>query len=1104
MKRSKLIVLVLALVMSFAMFAVACDDSPATPPDPGPGQDVVYTVTFKDGDTTVKSVNVNAGSALAAADIPAAPAAAEDKAFDGWFAGDAEVAAGYTPTADVTASAKYTQLKKVEFKIDGNTVKTVYVRPGAKLADEQLPEEVDKPAYSFAGWYVGDELFDTDEDTVESDVVLEADYVRIAYIVKFVNGDDEVSVKYIDLGQDAKLSAADIPSAPAAGQGEIFLGWYSGSVKAEVNAAISADTVFEAAFVSEASYDGVWYNDELCLMAVLDYEDGINAVNVMGKTNKEFTYDAANGSCSYSEGALSSKKTYKLTAVGDVLLIDFTEYDDVEENFVTTTYALTKGAPVDYAGKYVKDGVNSDYITVTDGGVIPYFKSSNIFYARLYADGDAYKLAYKNYDYSDLTVADAEIDDKGNIVVTGGTGVNNSYKGMFVKDVTAVSSYNYDSSYYLYDYTLTGGEHLYVYNDNFQSFSYATVEGTVELDAVLTVSVGEKEYIVKIVSSYQMEFASDERGVYTGTVEETETTLFLDGFGTATAGGNEESSIDYYMIGNTAVFADGDGGAAIVDKAAKTFELAVEDGKQAEFSEFDGSVKLKLDGYGGVVETNYSYRYIGTYEFDADGSAVTITGTDRSDGVYNVLEGGKVLESEDGDTVFIDDSYIVQSGIQAFVGDNDGWWQKEDDASVYVAIDTEKGKITYNGEVKDYETNWNGTKLEFNIYMGSPSYKTVYYTVTVVGGKLNISYVDSDETPVTETYVSAPQPVIEKNAFDGVWTGNDMNFWFDGYSAVVVDSTKTTYTVEADVASFSANGVDFTAVFKGDNLTITWDDGEYNGNYEAAPAVLDAFAGKWNPPAEEYYQYILTFSGAGVVRVYRETAYSTTDVYVKYTVSDGKATFSADYNDWTCTMGVDNTMEVVALDSDGYGVFNDGTFTKETEVTESDAIAGTYTYDDWSLAFDGFGQVTVTRGGDEETVSYSLSGKTAEFTALTCDFECTIKDNGNLNVIADYGDTFNNVEFVKQASEELDAFAGTWNGTNVSSNVLIFDGKGGGSFNGIAFTYVVEGSVAKISAFGSFDGETNTATMTDGSISVSFDDSYGENAYSDTFTKQAA
>ena len=636
------------------------------------------------------------------------------------------------------------------------------------------------------------------------------------------------------------------------------------------------------------------------------------------------------------------------------MLIDFTEYDDVEENFVTTTYALTKGAPVDYAGKYVKDGVNSDYITVTDGGVIPYFKSSNIFYARLYADGDAYKLAYKSYDYSDLTVADAEIDDKGNIVVTGGTGVNNSYKGMFVKDVTAVSSYNYDNSYYLYDYTLTGGEHLYVYNDNFQSFNYATVEGTVELDAVLTVSVGEKEYIVKIVSSYQMEFASDERGTYTGTVEETETTLFLDGFGTAIPDGDAENSIDYYMIGNTAVFAGGTGGAATVDKAAKTFELAEADGKQAEFSEFDGSVKLKLDGYGGVVETNYSYRYIGTYEFGADGSVVTIAGTDSSDGVYNVLEGGKVLESEDGDTVFIDDSYTVQSGIQAFVGDNDGWWQKEDDASVYVAIDTEKGKITYNGEVKDYEANWNGTKLEFSIYMGSPSYKTVYYTVTVVGGKLNISYVDSEETPVTETYVSAPQPVIEKNAFDGVWTGNDMNFWFDGYNTVVVDATKTTYTVAADVASFSANGLDFTAVFKGDNLTITWDDGEYTGDYEAAPAVLDAFAGKWK---NDDNSIIMQFSGAGVVFV---TA-SFGEDYVEYTLSGNVVTFNADYEDWTCKLEDGQ----ITLTSDCYGDPGSyfGTFTKETEVTESDAIAGTYTYDDWSLAFDGFGQVTVTRGG---------------------------------------------------------------------------------------------------------------------------------------------
>ncbi len=1101
MKRSKLIVLVLALVMSFAMIAVACDDSADTPPAPE-----VYTVTFKDGDTTVKSVDVNAGSALAAADIPAAPATGEDKAFEGWYAGDTAVAAGYTPAADVTASAKYTQLKKVDFKIGDEIVKTVYVRPGAKIAADQLPAEVDMPAYSFAGWYVGDEPFDTDEDTVDADIVLEADYVKIAYVIKFVNGDDEVSVKYIDLGQDAKLSASDIPAGPSAGQGEIFLGWYNGAVKAEPNAAISADAVYKAAFVSETSYDGVWYNDDEGLMAVLDYNEGITAVTVMGKTNKEFTYDAAAGTCSYSEGAYISKKTYTLTVIGDILTIGFAEYNEYEE-YVTTTYALTKGTPVDYAGKYVKDSVNSNYMTVTDGGVISYYNTSSIYYARLFADGSAYKLAYRVNASADVITADADIDEKGNIVVTGGTGVNNSYKGMYVKDVADVSHYNYDSSYYLYDYTLTGGEHLYVYNDNFQSFSYATVEGTVETDAVLTVTVGDDEYVVKIINSYKMEFASDERGEYTGVGTDVEgMILFLDGFGTATAEaegpGSELVSIDYYMIGNIAVFADGGSGAMTIDKSAMTFGPAVSDGKEASFSEYDGSAKLKLDGYGGVVETYYSNRYVGTYEFGSDGNTVTITGTYSSDGVYNVLESGKVLEGDDESNVFIDDTYTVQSGIQDFVGANDGWWQSEADAAVYVVIDTEKSKITYNGEVINYDVNWRGTKLEFRIYVSGSGY--IYYTVTVVGGKLNISYVDTDETPVTETYVSAPQPVIEKNAFEGVWTGNGTDFWFDGYNVVVIDSTKANYSVADGVASFSANGMDYTATFSGSDLTITWNDGEYDGNYTAAPAELDEFAGKWNPPSSEYYQYILTFSGAGIVRVYRETSYSTTDKYVEYTVSSGTATFSADYNDWTCTMGVDNTMEVVALDSDGAGVFNDGTFTKVTESTELDAIAGTYMFDTWSLVFDGLGQVTVTRGAEEETVNYTLSGKIAEFTALTCDFECTIKDNGNLNVLADYGDTFNNVEFVKQASEALDAFAGTWNGTNISSNVLIFDGNGSGSFNGTAFTYEIVGNVANISAFGAFDGDTNTATITDGTISVSFDDSYGENAYSDTFTKQTA
>lgn len=1065
MKRSKLIVLVLALVMSFAMIAVACDDSADTPPAPE-----VYTVTFKDGDTTVKSVDVNAGSALAAADIPAAPATGEDKAFEGWYAGDTAVAAGYTPAADVTASAKYTQLKKVDFKIGDEIVKTVYVRPGAKIAADQLPAEVDMPAYSFAGWYVGDEPFDTDEDTVDADIVLEADYVKIAYVIKFVNGDDEVSVEYIDLGQDAKLSASDIPAGPSAGQGEIFLGWYNGAVKAEPNAAISADAVYKAAFVSETSYDGVWYNDDEGLMAVLDYNEGITAVTVMGQTNKEFTYDAAAGTCSYSEGALSSKKTYTLTVIGDILTIGFAEYNEYEE-YVTTTYALTKGTPVEYAGKYVKDSVNSSYMTVTDGGVISYYNTPNIYYARLFADGSAYKLAYRVNASADVITADADIDEKGNIVVTGGTGVNNSYKGMYVKDVADVSYYNYDSSYYLYDYTLTGGEHLYVYNDNFQSFSYATVEGTVETDAVLTVTVGDDEYVVKIINSYKMEFASDERGEYTGVGTDVEgMILFLDGFGTATAeaegSGSELVSIDYYMIGNIAVFADGGSGAMTIDKSAMTFGPAVSDGKEASFSEYDGSVKLKFDGYGGVVETNYYNRYVGTYEFGSDGNTVTITGTDSSDGVYNVLESGKVLEGDDESNVFIDDTYTVQSGIQDFVGANDGWWQSEADTAVYVVIDTEKSKITYNEEVINYEANWRGTKLEFRIYVSGSGY--IYYTVTVVDSKLNISYVDTDETPVTETYVSAPQPVLDADGYESIYVGvKDSNLFI-----ITLDGFK----------GANLNGEEAEYVINGNKIMV---GDEYVGGYE-----IDLTSKK----AEYYYDGMATGSAFNIINIagywknsnnvivqfLTDGTVSYDGNVVSYNVSAGKITFTANYNDYTVT-GVDTANDKITISYYDGDAMTDVALEYERYVPVADAIAGTYTFDTWSLVFDGFGQVTVTRGAEEETVNYTLSGKIAEFTALTCDFECTIKDNGNLNVLADSGDTFNNVEFVKQASEALDAFAGTWTGkVGANTYTVICDGKGNININDTDYTYTAGSDTISVGYF--------TVTMNNDKMHVVFDD----------------
>lgn len=993
MKKAKFIVLVLGVILAFAMFAVACDDKPL-PDDSTPPETETYTVTFVNGETTVKEAEVQKGNALTAENMPGNPTTDADEEFDGWFSGETEIKVGYIPTADVTASAVFTQLKKVEFKVGEEVVKTVYVRPGAALSAEQLPEEPDMGGYSFSGWYNEGVLFDTDENTVSADMTLVANFVKTSYIIKFKADGEVIDTKYIAIGPDAKFEVTDIPSAPASEEGEVFLGWYNGGVKAVSGGAVTADGTYVATFVSEASYTGVWYNDSEKIMVY--FENG--KVNLMGITEKSYTYNGGTGSISFEEGSHTSRETFTLLVTGDVMQLTYGHFDEYGETFMTDTYVLDKAAPVDYAGVYNKDRTTT--IEVSDGGFLTSFNGSK-YYARMYAEGDAYKIEFKSYSYSDVITADAVIDAKGNIVVTGDSSVTNGHKGVFVKGVSTVSSYS-GSNYYFYDYTLEDDSHLYVLNNNFTEFNYAEVEGTVATDNIITITAFDKEYIAKIISSYQFEFASEERGEYT--LSGGSDKITLDGFGSATVDGATKA---YYMLGTTAVFDNGESGAAELNLTGKTYNNVVRDGKQGTFTYFDGwSDKIViLDGFGGLVqEGSYSTDY-GTYEFAAD--KVTFVGVE--DGVYTVTADGNVfVDVEDEFHAFVKKDYVVDSQINSFVGDNEGWWVNDKDPADYLFVDTDAEKVTYKGKSYSYETNWDSSKLLVSSWPDE-------FVFSINAGKVNVTYEGDQGKPVTDVYTSAPEPVIEQDEYVGVWTADGNSFWFDGYGTVVVNDKAVKYTRQSDSSvKFEANGMTYTARLTDGTMSISWDDGEYTGTYDdTAPAVLDAFAGVWNAPEDDYYQYVLTFSGAGVVRVYRESSYSVTDEYVSYSVAENVATFSADWCDWTCTVDGDS-MTVLALDTDGYSSV-DATYTKQVEAA-ADAFAGTYS-----------------------------------------------------------------------------------NGTNT----LVFNGDGTGKFNDDAFTYTISDKTAIIAPFGAFDGESNTATLgEDGSIQLSLNDSYMENAHSDTYVKQ--
>lgn len=93
---------VMILVLTAALF-VACD------------QTKTYTVTFKDGDTVVKTVSVKDGATIADADLPADPAK-DGAVFEGWFDGDKAFDKTAAITSDATYLAKWTGLVTVTFK----------------------------------------------------------------------------------------------------------------------------------------------------------------------------------------------------------------------------------------------------------------------------------------------------------------------------------------------------------------------------------------------------------------------------------------------------------------------------------------------------------------------------------------------------------------------------------------------------------------------------------------------------------------------------------------------------------------------------------------------------------------------------------------------------------------------------------------------------------------------------------------------------------------------------------------------------------------------------------------------------------------------------
>lgn len=930
---------VMILVLTAALF-VACD------------QTKTYTVTFKDGDTVVKTVSVKDGATIADADLPADPAK-DGAVFEGWFDGDKAFDKTAAITSDATYLAKWTGLVTVTFKNGDEIIKTATVKAGEKIAASDIPEDPTfaTPEYAFGGWFNGEVEFNEDA-TVDSNVVYTAKWNKVAYVVTFKNGDEVVKTSYIEIAEGAKLTAEDLADA-ATKADSVFLGYYDGIVKAAADLQVTADRTFVAEFANEETYAaGYWINTEEHKMLTIKSDKKVTYDKL---SNKAFKYDAKTGTMKYSD----SKVTYTITVIGDHAVMTESGFE-YEEPYSKDTI-LEKKADAGLAAFYTM-GRNKQFI-VEDNGIISGYGSNAFKYGWFYTETVDGKTVY-HFDFivsTTLVQKTATVDANGNYVVTGSG--ETSYNGIYGKDVDGITYYG-DSQYI---YGLVGETSTtYVYVDANNDSHYATISGELAANSIITVSYGEGKSVVftitkvaKATADGSFKQASSERGTYNGD----KGAIFLDGFGKATVDG---AAYSYYINGANVVVLSNETATigVTIDTEIGVYLEKTTDGKAQIFTQSGSTYyTFELDGFGGV---NYIYKSSystsitrGTYEFSQDGATVTIAKVNSDvNGTYNIQDSGKVLvESTSERKVFIADGYTVTTHEQDFVG----YYVDANGNAIEITIEDGRIWLAIAGTNKRLTKNWNGTVLSYSAKDddAAEGYTNIYsdYTLTLVDGNVVIShgcvtgYDSSYKEYLREnksvTYTKTEKPFAFPESARGTW------YLDDNTVVVIAEKSITVGGVEGadyNVTELFGTNYEFTI---GGKKYMVYEDAETAGkwyycaadSYDAIElsktehaATLDAFAGTW-----KWNSLTFTFDGKGNVTVIG--AYDGTYTYT-VDAAGTTATFrnTAYSEDITCKLNSDGTMTVNDQSSEW---INNAKFAKEETTTGGAAVTadmqGTYT-----------------------------------------------------------------------------------------------------------------------------------------------------------------
>lgn len=1084
---------VMILVLTAALF-VACD------------QTKTYTVTFKDGETVVKTVSVKDGATIADADLPADPTK-DSAVFEGWFDGDKAFDKTAAITGDVTYTAKWTSLFTVTFK-DGDTViATATVKDGEKIAASDIPANLaDTQDAAFEGWFNGDSAFDKDA-AITASVTYNAKWTGL-FNVTFMNGDTQV--KSVKVKDGAVISAEDVPGA-LADTDFAFLGWFVGDVAYDSSAAVTSNIVVNAKFSTFfKSYIGTWHGatsdwDPIAYTVVVD----ANSISV---TIGSAAAQVATGVAVDADGSVMFK-------LGETEYMLYQDYDGSLKIFESSDVKLSKElagrvhvSSSDIVGTYTTEGGHTIVINETfakvDGvlGTGFYYNASSGYswsigdnYSSLAYDSSAQAWIYKEGTSSaadklivpELVAIDIPAEFIGNWYGTFESFGSTSY---FLVKVTA------------------DGVFAYTPGSGFAKVGVATEykDGkltVVGLDETITASIADGKLAYKSDAAYGADYQLEK-----GTVVVFENNYSV--FYVAKLGADNKIDQSTFALEDPQM------------KAGYTFKGWLSD--LDNVTEFDESATFADSTV--FVGSSEKTGYVVTFKKTSSDSDPVIAVVEMTNGKLAADQIPAALTYEDG-SVFA--GWYTSAGVKAtadlaitadttFIAksvkesDYAGAWVSTE-AGKEITLLVADGKLTF-GEIKNvaYTFNEDGSISYGKNLDNSAKYSVV---LTVDGIKATYRHLDSmneyyEEDVYTLTALKAISGVAGSYKADnahrfviaenGLVTTAENSDVFMGY---VTGSSKSNFTIVYKTSSSSkvttvkgakidAKGNLVLGKITADAAILIKDLKGFKSYYMADEGTLYVYTNSDDTityvfkTSSDKYAYVKAEDITGTVAegeiftitygLYNGT-YKKTNTTQTYKIVNGKLTTAgAEKGEYTAegkdaltlngfgdaTLGGKsykysiNAKNVVVLTGETtLGVTLDSKAKTYAEVA-SDGFVHTYidaSNDKYTMVFDGFGGATLTSVSSYSSSVYIYSGTytlgtgtvTVAKTSYSYNKTYTIEESGNVLASADGSKVLKVAGYVVE--NKIEQFKGYWvNGSNTIEIILDSNNKASVSINGAA------------------------------------------------------